>query len=379
MNNYNNDEEPILNGINKFPLVTIFIIVITVIIIFLYRYLASHPKVLKIFFIIILSFGLIGFILKHFHINLKKAFFICLFLSISIIISVLILAQGDYIKIGKKNIISEESEQEEENIDNTVVGYANIECFDNNYENFKSLKGPCFNESTGFGYSYIDGSDCKEEEVIQTNNCSAYAKALKNKYESLLEEQLHKNKKIHSEDLLEKCKKKTQEEEQISSKCKPFNKNDKDSHCNNTSGGFKNVSTQNCPDGYGIVECDKNYSNGEYYSVNSTSCEPITSDFDYLCKQSNTKMNNYQSLGAKKYLPCSIDPITKKPIKYEAQCDYGYSKTKNLYYQYTPCYHISDDKSKFDDYCQKIYNVNATTEYEYSCPVNFKRAKCNLS
>ena len=279
----------------------------------------------------ILAFGLIGFVFKHFHINLKKAFFICLFLSISIIIAVLILAQGDYINIGKKVIISENSEEEE------------------------------------------------EEEIIQTNNCSAYANALKNKYESLLEEQLHKNKKIYSEDLSEKCKNKIQDEEQISNKCKPFNKNDKDSNCNNTSGGFKSVSTKNCANGYGIVECDKNYSNGEYYNVNSTGCEPITADFDYLCKQANIKMNDYQSLGAKKYLPCSIDPVTKKPIKYEAQCDYGYSKTKNLYYQYTPCYHSSDDKSKFDDYCKKNYNVNATTEYEYSCPVNFKRAKCNLT
>ena len=89
-------------------------------------------------------------------------------------------------------------------------------------------------------------------------------------------------------------------------------------------------------------------------------------------------MNDFQSIGAKKYLSCKLDPITKKPIKYEALCDYGYSKTKNLYYEYTPCYHSSDDQSKFDEYCLKNNNVNATKKFNYNCPINFKRAKCNL-
>lgn len=388
MNNYNNNE-PILNGVNKYPIINISIIVFTIIIILLYRYFMSNPQIFKVLFIILLVIGLIGFILKHFHINIKKAFFISLFIVISIIITVLILAQGDYIKLGKNIIIPENEEQyneeenyyynQEEDNDTTIVDYSNIECFDN-YENFKSLKGPCFNKSTGFGYSYINGSDCNEEKkkVLSENDCSIYANALKNKYESLLQDQLNKIK--DSEDISDKCKSVFQEvEEEKKFNCQPFNKNNKDKSCDNTTGGFKSVSFENCPSGHGVVQCDKNYSNGEYYSVNSTECEPISSDFDYLCKQSNTDMNDFQSIGAKKYLSCKLDPITKKPIKYEALCDYGYSKTKNLYYEYTPCYHSSDDQSKFDEYCQKNNNVNATQKFNYNCPINFKRAKCDLS
>ena len=85
MNNYNNDE-PILSGINKYPMISISIIVFTIIMILLYRYFMSNPKIFKVLFIIVLAIGLIGFILKHFHINFKKAFFICLFIVISLLL-----------------------------------------------------------------------------------------------------------------------------------------------------------------------------------------------------------------------------------------------------------------------------------------------------
>ena len=387
-NNYNsNKEEPLLNGINKFPLITILMIVFTILFIILYKYLISHPKVFIVLFIIILSICLIGFILKHFHINLKKAFFICIFISISIIIAVLILAQGDYIKIGKNNIISEESKTEEEELEeeSNIVKYAKIECFNNNNnnnKNFGSIKGPCFNESTGFGYTYINGSDCVQEEITK-NDCSIYEKSLKNKYESLVEEQLSEiNKlkelnKLNNEELSKKCKI-INEEEKKENNCKLINYNDLDSNCNNVSGGLKSISTKNCPSGYGIITCEKNYSNGKYNIINSTPCEPIYSDFDYLCKQSNTDLNNFQDIGARKYLPCEIDPISKEVKKHEALCDYGYSKTKNLYYNYTPCYKSNDKKSKFDEYCQKKYNVDSTQNYNYNCLINYKRAKCDL-
>lgn len=148
-NNSNSFQEPIIGDMGQYPMITFMIIIFVISIITLFNYLKKKPKLYGPIIAIILILFFISFILKFFHINIKKALMIISFIIIAIVISILILSQGEYINNNKFPIINpiinpitnEENEEEynynddDYDYDNIIIPYSKIECFNNQFYN----------------------------------------------------------------------------------------------------------------------------------------------------------------------------------------------------------------------------------------------------